>query len=179
MRDIFPLVNERAKMIDVLVDFGIQIDRKGKIICPFHADHKPSCKIYEKSFYCYACGTGGDCIKFVALYLKISNIEAARYLARYYGIDTDKPETLRERAAREARAEQQRKERWWKEWQEKAFRTLISYNNMLMEDEERHDEYFQQESIVEYYLECLDKDPEAFYQAYRGEVEKLERLITR
>src|SRR5262249_7736105 len=32
----------------------------GKILCPFHDDHRPSCHIYADHFYCFVCGAHGD-----------------------------------------------------------------------------------------------------------------------
>lgn len=87
--DIFAEVKERVTMKAVLQQFHLQQDRRGNILCPFHADHRPSCKIYDNSFYCWACGAGGDVINFTARYLNVSNLEAAQYLAATFGIMTD------------------------------------------------------------------------------------------
>jgi hypothetical protein len=32
----------------------------GKVLCPFHDDHRPSCHIYTDHFYCFVCGAYGD-----------------------------------------------------------------------------------------------------------------------
>jgi DNA polymerase I-like protein with 3'-5' exonuclease and polymerase domains len=32
----------------------------GKVLCPFHDDHRPSCHIYADHFYCFVCGAHGD-----------------------------------------------------------------------------------------------------------------------
>ena len=32
----------------------------GKILCPFHDDHHPSCHIYADHFYCFVCEAHGD-----------------------------------------------------------------------------------------------------------------------
>src|SRR3990167_10811293 len=46
-----------------------QLKQSGKVllgICPFHEDKKPSFAIYPNtnSWYCFACGDGGDVIDF-------------------------------------------------------------------------------------------------------------------
>src|SRR5205085_2718638 len=38
------------------------------VLCPFHEEHKPSCKIEleRKIFHCFGCGTKGNVLEFVA-----------------------------------------------------------------------------------------------------------------
>ena len=55
----------------MLAHYGIDEHGNGdqiKIICPFHADHKPSCGVnLEKQVYnCFACDAGGNALDFVA-----------------------------------------------------------------------------------------------------------------
>lgn len=52
--------------------YGFEPNRAGFMVCPFHAERTPSCKIYETSFYCFGCGAGGDVINFVKLLFNIS-----------------------------------------------------------------------------------------------------------
>lgn len=76
---------ERAKQQDIEVvcrDLGIDVDRTGKIICPFHEDSRPSCKLYydTNTFYCFSCNTYGDVIKLVEKMKGVTFVEAVRYL---------------------------------------------------------------------------------------------------
>lgn len=66
---------------------------KGKCLCPFHKDQHPSMKIYPdgKGYYCFACGSGGDQVKFVARYLGVNNYDAAKELAQAFGIPIEEP----------------------------------------------------------------------------------------
>lgn len=41
------------------------IPKDGKIICPFHEDHNPSCKIYPDHWHCFGCQRHGDVIQWV------------------------------------------------------------------------------------------------------------------
>ena len=52
-------------------------------LCPFHADTRPSLKVNpeKKMFKCFVCGAGGDSIRFVMDYLKISFMEALEKIA--------------------------------------------------------------------------------------------------
>lgn len=57
-------------------------------LCPFHDDKSPSMHVNTaKGFYhCFACGAGGDAIKFVMEYEKLSYPQAIEKLASMFGI---------------------------------------------------------------------------------------------
>lgn len=58
-------------------------------LCPFHADHTPSMRVYpdRQSFRCWACQTGGDCFEFVMRRENVSFREALELLADRARID--------------------------------------------------------------------------------------------
>jgi DNA primase len=64
-----------------------------KGLCPFHQEKSPSFNVNaDKNFFkCFGCGAGGDAVKFVELYQKVSFPEAVRYLAQRAGMQV--PET--------------------------------------------------------------------------------------
>ncbi len=55
-----------------------------KGLCPFHTEKTPSFTVSkDKGFFkCFGCGAGGDVVKFVELYQKVSFPEAVRSLAQ-------------------------------------------------------------------------------------------------
>ena len=57
--------------------------------CPFHSDKSPSLTISptKQIYKCFACGAGGDVIKFVQEYDHISFFEAMKLLASRVGIE--------------------------------------------------------------------------------------------
>lgn len=57
-------------------------------LCPFHNDHTPSmCVVPHKQIYhCFSCGAGGDALRFVMDYHKMSFREALQHLADRAGI---------------------------------------------------------------------------------------------
>lgn len=58
-----------------------RVGTRQSAICPLHHDHKPSLVVYpENTWFCFACCIGGDIIKFVQLYKKLSFPEAVQYL---------------------------------------------------------------------------------------------------
>jgi DNA primase len=63
-------------MQEIACFYGFKPNRQNYIPCPFHSEKTASLRLYDKSFYCFGCGTGGDLIKFVQLYFNISFAQA-------------------------------------------------------------------------------------------------------
>ncbi len=78
-------------IVDVISEY-LDLERVGsnyRTNCPFHPDRTPSFFVSptKQIFKCFGCGVGGDAIKFVSLYENVSYLEAARIIARKYGIN--------------------------------------------------------------------------------------------
>jgi DNA primase len=78
--DIVQIVQER-----------VPLKRSGsawKGLCPFHGEKTPSFQVSGDKgvFYCFGCGVGGDVIKFVELFDKVTFPEAVRQLAARAGM---------------------------------------------------------------------------------------------
>jgi len=71
-----------------------------KGLCPFHGEKTPSFNVHgdQGYFKCFGCGVGGDVIKFVELYEKLSFPEAVRQLAGRFGLPVPEAEESREDA---------------------------------------------------------------------------------
>ena len=68
-------------------------------MCPFHGEKTPSFHVYDKGFFkCYGCGLGGDVIKFVELFDKVTFPEAVRQLASRAGLTVPEPEASQQDA---------------------------------------------------------------------------------
>jgi DNA primase len=75
-------IKARYSMRDILGRCGIQTDRHGFCKCCFHdGDNTASMKVYEKDFYCFGCGKGGDLIRFVMLYHNLRFKEACEWIS--------------------------------------------------------------------------------------------------
>ena len=81
----YAAIKAAVPMERVLAAYGIDAKR-GKAICPFHADKRPSMKVYADGYYCFSCGNGGDAIKFVARMENIPNHAAATRVAEIGGM---------------------------------------------------------------------------------------------
>lgn len=59
-------IKERLSLPAVVSFYkGQPIPRNGFIACPFHNDHKPSCRIYDDHYHCFVCKRHGDVIQWV------------------------------------------------------------------------------------------------------------------
>lgn len=71
--------------------YGVEVNRYGKALCPFHNDRHPSLYVADDHYHCFACGEHGDVIDFVARLYDLSLYEAAQKLASDFGLSPDKP----------------------------------------------------------------------------------------
>ena len=140
--------------------YGLEINRYGKALCPFHNDRHPSLYVADDHYYCYGCGEHGDVIDLTARLFDLSLYEAAKKLAYDFGISQEKPRQDIRRKKNEAQqlrenerlcflhlAEHQRRLKEWK----------VRYAPCSPEDtpDGRYQEACQRLDYVEYLLEAL------------------------
>lgn len=83
MRDLkayAAVITNALAMRDVLTRYGVTVNRTGYALCPFHTEKTGSLKVYQQSFYCYGCGSGGDAITFVRRLFDLSFTDAVQKL---------------------------------------------------------------------------------------------------
>ncbi len=133
-------------MQDVAESYGFHTNNKGFIKCPFHSnssERTPSLKIYpgQRGFYCHACHTGGDIVKFVALLNNTDNYTALKELSERFGIPiSGNAEISEEMRQRSNKARFERQLRIALEEQKKAELRQINsfitaYRNIIQEEE--------------------------------------------
>ncbi len=86
-------LKSRLDIIDVVGHY-MELKKNGanwKCVCPFHDDSNPSLVISpsKQIYHCFSCGAGGDCIKFVMEYEKLSYPESIEKLASMYNFSLD------------------------------------------------------------------------------------------
>jgi DNA primase len=84
-------VQQANNITDVIGEY-ISLAKKGRELvglCPFHQDHRPSLYVNETKqiFKCFACGAGGDVLKFVQLRENLTFRQAIERLAQRAGIE--------------------------------------------------------------------------------------------
>ncbi len=79
-------LKQRLDIVDVVGSY-LELKKNGanyKCVCPFHNDTTPSLVVSpsKQIYHCFACGAGGDSIKFVMEYEKLAYPDAIEKLAR-------------------------------------------------------------------------------------------------
>lgn len=86
--NIFKEVKEAVSVKDAASFYGINVNRNGMCICPFHNDRHPSMKV-DHRFHCFGCQEDGDVIDFVGKLFSLKPLEAATKLADDFHIPTE------------------------------------------------------------------------------------------
>ena len=86
-------IQQANDIVDVISEH-LNLVKKGKEmvgLCPFHTDHKPSMFVNPEKqiFKCFACGAGGDVLKFVQMKESLTFPQAVQRLAQRCGIDIE------------------------------------------------------------------------------------------
>jgi DNA primase len=68
----FAFVKGSATFTTILAHYNLKPEGMGverAVLCPFHDEHKPSCKVEleRRIFHCFGCGAKGNILEFVAL----------------------------------------------------------------------------------------------------------------
>lgn len=131
--NVFEQVKEAVDMRTVAEGYGLDIDRSGMCLCPFHAEKTPSAKVYPHNLYCFGCGASADVIGFTQKMFSLSEpIEAVKKLNDDYGlhINVGQASTSAEVSEYHKRIAERRA---YEEWEKQAWRTLHDYLWLMRE----------------------------------------------
>lgn len=130
MVDYAEQIKETVSMRSICGQYGIEINRHHKALCPFHSDSKPSMHIYpgKRGWFCYVCNRGGSCIDFVMELFNLDFHDAIRKINSDFDLHlpidnplTDDEQKEANRQAYQRRIEQKRRQNELK-------RLLLAYN---------------------------------------------------
>ena len=127
--NVFATVKTSINTREAAERYGVEVNRHGKALCPFHNDRHPSLFVDDDHYYCYACGEHGDVIDFTAKLYGLKLYEAAQKLAYDFGITQDKPpdRAMQEKLNRKSEAQRLR------EHEKLCFSALMAYYKLLQE----------------------------------------------
>lgn len=127
--NVFEAVKGHISTREAVQRYGVDVNRYGKALCPFHNDRHPSLFVSDDHYHCFACGEHGDVIDFTAKLYGLSLSDAAKKLAYDFGITPDKPpaRTMQEKRNRKSEAQQLR------ENETLCFSALMGYRKLLQE----------------------------------------------
>ena len=127
--NVFGTVKTSINTREAAVRYGVEVNRHGKALCPFHNDRHPSLFVDDDHYYCYACGEYGDVIDFTSKLHGLSLYDAAKKLAYDFGITQDKPPTKEMQEKLNKKSEAQR----LRENEKLCFSALVEYYKLLQE----------------------------------------------
>ena len=183
----FRSVRERVTAEDAARLYGLEFDRRGRAVCPFHQDKHPSISFKGGRFRCWACGANGDSLDFTARLFNLDSVQAAEKLNTDFHLGFSKgakgnPETLRMELER----------RWvstahqgFEEWRERTMNSLNEVCYIANKATENGTPWTMVQALAvryqaqaEYFSDLLAGDgaPEEQAQLYR-ERRRLERWI--
>ena len=162
--NVFGTVKTSINLGEAAEYYGIEVNRYGKALCPFHNDRHPSMVVYDDHYHCFACGEHGDVIDLVANLYGLPVLDAVNKLAYDFGITQDKPPTKEMEEQLNKKSEAQR----LRENEKLCFSALMAYMKLLQEwmvlyaprtPEDEHDDRFVQAchnlDYVEYLVDLL------------------------
>ena len=127
--NVFGTVKTSINTREAAARYGVEVNRHGKALCPFHNDRNPSLFVDDDHYHCYACGEHGDVIDFTAKLFGLKLYEAAQKLAYDFGITQDKPPTKAVQEKLNKKSEAQR----LRENEKLCFSALMAYMKFLQE----------------------------------------------
>jgi len=96
------------------------------VLCPFHRDRRPSCRIYSDHYHCFTCNAHGSPLSWVVRLEALSFPAAIKYLAERVGVSLEETRPPTRLQLAYAREEAAICEWWWKCWRE---RLIAQANN--------------------------------------------------
>lgn len=78
--NLFETVKNNVSLREAAQAYGLEVNRHGKALCPFHNDRHPSLYVANDHYYCFTCGEHGDVIDFTARLFDLKPYDAAMKL---------------------------------------------------------------------------------------------------
>ena len=162
--NLFEIVKYGVSCREAAELYGVEVNRYGMALCPFHNDRHPSLYVADDHYYCFACGEHGDVIDFAARLFGLPLYEAAQRLAADFHLTPDKPPSAAALHAKRIRTEAQQLKA-----NERLFFSVLSDYARVLRDwkvqyapqspaeapDERFAEACHKLDEVEYYLDIL------------------------
>ncbi len=127
--NVFEAVKQSVTTRQAAERYGINVNRNGMCVCPFHNDKNPSMKA-DRRFYCFGCGTTGDVVDFVSRLHGIGSREAALMLAQDFSIPYEDGRNAGKQPIR-PRLRRETEEQKFRRMERHCFRVLSDYCHLL------------------------------------------------
>jgi len=150
---IFETVKNSINLREAAQLYGIEVNRYGMALCPFHNDRHPSLYVADDHYYCFACGEHGDVIDFVSRLFQLPLYDAALKLIADFHLDPDKPPTMVALQAKRIRTEAQK----FRAQERLCFFVLSEYRDRLQEWKKTYAPCAPNEPIHDRFAEACHK----------------------
>ena len=158
--NLFEIVKYGVSCREAAERYGVEVNRYGMALCPFHNDRHPSLYVADDHYHCFACGEHGDVIDFVSKLFQLSLYDAARKLAADFHLSPDKPPSAVALHAKRIRTEAQQ----LMENERLCFSVLSDYARVLRDWKVRYAPLTQDEPLHERFIEaCRSLDQTEYY----------------
>ena len=157
---LFEIVKYGVSCREAAERYGVEVNRYGMALCPFHNDRHPSLYVADDHYYCFACGEHGDVIDFAAKLFGLPLYAAAQRLAADFHLTPDKPPSAAALHAKRIRTEAQQ----LMENERLCFSVLSEYAHVLRDWEESSAPQSPAEAPDERFIEaCHNLDQTEYY----------------
>ena len=143
--NLFETVKNNVSLREAAQAYGLEVNRHGKALCPFHNDRHPSLYVANDHYYCFTCGEHGDVIDFTA---------------RLFHLDPDKPPSAAALNAKRIRTEAQK----LKENERLCFSVLSDYYRCLEEWKAYYAPQTPDEPVHDLFVEACHKLSQIEYE---------------
>ena len=158
--NLFEIVKYGVSCREAAELYGVEVNRYGMALCPFHNDRHPSLYVADDHYYCFTCGERGDVIDFVGRLFQLSPYDAARKLMADFHLSPDKPPSAAALHAKRIRTEAQQ----LMENERLCFSVLSDYVRVLQDWKVRYAPRTQDEPLHERFIEaCRNLDQTEYY----------------
>ena len=151
--NVFATVKTSINTREAAARYGVEVNRHGKALCPFHNDRHPSLFVDDDHYHCYACGEHGDVIDFTAKLFGLKLYEAAQKLAYDFGITPDKPPDNATLEKLNKKSEAQR----LRELEKLCFSALLEYYKLLQAWKRMYAPRTPEEKWHPHFIEASDR----------------------
>ena len=157
--NLFEIVKYGVSCREAAELYGVEVNRYGMALCPFHNDRHPSLYVADDHYYCFACGEHGDVIDFVSKLFQLSLYDAAQKLAADFHLTPDKPPNTAALHAKRIRTEAQQ----LRENERLCFSVLSDYAHVLRSWKVRYAPQSPDEPVHARFVEVCHKLDEVEY----------------
>ena len=133
--------------------YGIQVNRHGMAVCPFHNDRNPSMKL-DMRFHCFACQVDGDAVDFVSRFFGLPSKEAAMKLADDFSIPYD----ARRKPSVRPRIREPTPEQRYRQEENRCFKVLSDYFHRLKAWKQQHAPKQPEDEWHPLFVEALQRE---------------------